>query len=798
VSGATTDRTTPSSSQPRAPHPPSAPTGDPGARGWRAWVLPVLCAAVVGLGFRQAQPPSVVPDTAPTDRFSAERAEAHLEALTREPRPVGSAGHARARLYILSQLEMLGVETSVHDTVAVQASGSGMAASGVQNILGRIPGTSPGALAVLLMAHYDAVPGSYGAGDDASGVAAILETVRALRAQPPVTNDILILISDSEETGLHGAVAFLATHPWAQRIGVALNVEARGVTGPSLLFQTSLANGRLIQHVAASGAPVRATSLMGEVYRSLPNDTDLTPFLRADIPGLNFAFIGGHPNYHTPLDRLDELDRRSVQHHGEYLMALARQLGNADLQALRGPDRVYFDVPVAGLVHYPTSWAMPLAILLLVLVAAVSAVGLRRGRIHLRGLLHGTIALLAMVGGGAAVGWATWRLALLIQPHHREMVNGSPYADSWFWAAAALVLLLSLRVTRWALSRTTAATLAVPPLVLAAVAGIAVAAMLPGGSYLLLWPALGTLAATALLAWREPPSWVHRAGMVAMAAPALLLLPVLARMLDVALTPYAMYLGTAVIGLAMALVAPIVAQMPVRQLEIGAATALGALVFIAAAVTGGFGDSRPYPASLAHLAEPDSGRAWWVSWDHEVTDWTRPALGEMPGAGAPPGHPSFSTRRAGAMHAAAPTVAVTPALATLTTDSVAADGGRWMSLQVRSPRGGQRLMVTLATPGARIEELSMAGEAVGAPAGVVGRRPIAVTGPGRMLMGFAPPAAGFTLRFRTGSQEPLEFAIYDFQYGFPQGASPGPRPDGVTGKPQVPTDMSIVRSMVRG
>jgi len=65
-------------------------------------------------------------------------------------------------------------------------------------------GTAHG-LAIMLMAHYDSVYSARGAGDDASGIAAILETLRALRAGPPLDRDVIVLFTEGEEEGLLGA-----------------------------------------------------------------------------------------------------------------------------------------------------------------------------------------------------------------------------------------------------------------------------------------------------------------------------------------------------------------------------------------------------------------------------------------------------------------------------------------------------------------------------------------------------------------------------------------------------------------
>ena len=55
---------------------------------------------------------------------------------------------------------------------------------------------------------------------------------------------------------------------------------------------------------------------MYEVYKRLPNDTDMTVFKRAGIPGMNFAAIEGHTSYHTQLDRPELLQEGSLPTSG--------------------------------------------------------------------------------------------------------------------------------------------------------------------------------------------------------------------------------------------------------------------------------------------------------------------------------------------------------------------------------------------------------------------------------------------------------------------------------------------------
>ena len=304
--------------------------GEGTARG-RALLLGVTLlgglAAAAAAGLRPT-PPRHAGD-APGE-FSAARAERILGDLVGDgaPHPVGSAAAARVLERVVAELRRLGLEPRVQETFACGV--YGMCAT-VRNVVARLEGRVPGR-AVLLMAHHDSVPAGPGAGDDGAGVAALLEAARALRHHPP-WRPVILLVDDGEEGGLVGAAAFASSHPWAPEVGAVVNLEARGTSGASLLFQTSgddlwLARlaGRALPHPVAS-------SLFAEIYRRLPNDTDLSVFRPLGLPGLDFAFVGDAGRYHTPLDDLAHLDRDSLQHQGENALAAVRALAAADLEA---------------------------------------------------------------------------------------------------------------------------------------------------------------------------------------------------------------------------------------------------------------------------------------------------------------------------------------------------------------------------------------------------------------------------------------------------------------------------------
>src|SRR5690606_14589019 len=205
--------------------------------------------------------------------------------------------------------------------------------SRVRNIVARMPGTGPGPAAVLT-AHYDSVPHSPGANDAGNGVAAVLETVRALRAGPALRNDVIVLITDAEEIGLMGATGYVQDHPWAADTGVVLSAEGRGNAGSVYMFRTVGGNGELVRTLARAAPWALADSVTDEVFKHMPNNTDLSVFRDAGHLGMDFANLRGFNHYHTVLDSFELADPRTLQHHGDYLLAMARAFGDMDLSSL--------------------------------------------------------------------------------------------------------------------------------------------------------------------------------------------------------------------------------------------------------------------------------------------------------------------------------------------------------------------------------------------------------------------------------------------------------------------------------
>ncbi len=291
--------------------------------------------------------PDPAPASVPPTEFSSGRALEHVRAIAQKPHPMGSPENEAARDYLLEELRALGLEPEVQKATAVTCcSHEGAADAGKpENVLARLEGTVKGGKAFLVAAHYDSVTLGPGANDDGAGVAAMLETLRALKVGPPLKNDVIFLFTDGEEPGLLGAKPFVEGHPWAEDVGAVLNLEAAGNTGAARLFETSDDNGWIIQEFAKTAPYPFGSSGDAAVYELSGSNTDLNIFMDAGWAGMNVAYVDGHAtHYHTRLDNVEELDERSLQHVGSYALALTRQFGNVSLDHTKAPDEVYFNL----------------------------------------------------------------------------------------------------------------------------------------------------------------------------------------------------------------------------------------------------------------------------------------------------------------------------------------------------------------------------------------------------------------------------------------------------------------------
>lgn len=379
-------------------------------------------AAALGLAVLASQTPKPLPVSTPGVDFSAERAMVDVRRIARAPHPVGSAEHARVQAYLVQRLAGLGLQPSLQSGALSPAAAARFERDGgdvrglrAVNIVGVSPGRNPDLPAVVLMAHYDTVPNSPGAADDSTGVAAILEAVRAIKARGAAERTLVVLFTDAEELNLDGARAFFSEHPLRDRIGAVINLEARGGGGRAMMFETGPGNAETIAHYAratraATGGP-SSNALAIFVYRLMPNGTDFTVAAGRELAGINLAFIGRPDQYHSPSSTPEALDQGSVQHIGSQALETADAWLRAPTLPQARDNAVYADVfGLFVLRHAPAvGWALLIAASL---ATAFAAWGARHAtRLTAMSVVRGAMDGLWLMAGAVVVGQAVRVLA---------------------------------------------------------------------------------------------------------------------------------------------------------------------------------------------------------------------------------------------------------------------------------------------------------------------------------------------------------------------------------------------------
>lgn len=367
-----------------------------------------ICLLVMVGVLRSFTPPDPVGADVPDVVFSAIRADAILRDVLQDqqPHPTGSEANARVRNRIADHLELAGYDIEIQSRF--QCNPRFGSCSPVDNVVAVKPG-SDGKHAVLLTAHYDSAWTGPGAADDGAGVAAILEIARMAADYPPYRNDIIFLFTDGEENGLIGARAFADHHPAFSRVKAVINLEARGVTGPSILFETGEGNRSVVRVYSKNVERPVANSLVYEFYKRMPNDTDYSVYKNEGVMGLNFAFAQGVALYHSALDDPDHLDLGSLQHHGDNAWAMLNALGDRDLARIVSREEAgYIDLFADTLIHYPVAVTGGLALFLGVWVMIAISAAFRK-EFRYRQLRWGLVAipflLLALPLAGFLLSW---------------------------------------------------------------------------------------------------------------------------------------------------------------------------------------------------------------------------------------------------------------------------------------------------------------------------------------------------------------------------------------------------------
>ena len=286
--------------------------------------IPLAAAMLIGCSPVSPAPPALAP-AAPTVVASPLLDDVRiLSGDDMQGRDTGSEGGERARAYIVSRLEAMGVQPAPFGRLQpFQAPGrtrEGVKRFNGVNIVGLIPGARVADRYIVVTAHYDHVGVNdgqiyHGADDNASGVATMLELARRLKANPP-EHSVLIVALDGEERGLLGAREFVKAPPVplsAVSLNLNFDMTARAETDGHLWVTGTYQHPDLrpiLEPVTAQGAVSFAFG------KDTPRDTgennwvDASDHAAFHAAGVPFLYMGVdyHPDYHRPSDTFERID----------------------------------------------------------------------------------------------------------------------------------------------------------------------------------------------------------------------------------------------------------------------------------------------------------------------------------------------------------------------------------------------------------------------------------------------------------------------------------------------------------
>lgn len=738
----------------------------------------IVVFALIITGLLHAAPPAPLSATVSPSVFSSARAMFTVRHIAQKPHPTGTSENAKVRNHLVSELKELGLEPHVQSALGINNSDRIASVGVVHNVLVRLPGRASGK-ALLLAAHYDSTNTGSGAADDGASIAAILETLRALKNLPALQNGLICIFTDGEEAGLLGAEAFVAEHPWAEQIGLVLNFESRGNRGPFLMFETSSGNGKIINGFAKAAPLPLGNSLMYEVYKRMPNDTDMTVFKRAGISGMNFAAIEGVTSYHTQLDRPGLLQEDSLQHEGEILLALTEYFGNRSLDNLRTTDSIYFDAPGLGLVNYTISWALPLCSVMILLFVIVLTMGLNSGELRGTRTVLGAFAFLIIVSTLAGGSQLLWFGILRLHPEYGALLQGNTYNSHWYLLAFVMLVtglfgFMQSQLKRWIRPN----ELAFGAMACWLVFLIDTSIGLTGASFMFFWPLAPLLLTFAILFWppiKNSASPRYWGLMLLGAAPGILIFAPLIKDLFSGLTLQQIGVVMAVLALLLGLLTPLIDILTQRLALPLFALASAILFMMIASFAAGFDSRHPRPDNLFYAVDGSTGNALWLSRNKTLDEWTGsffPATLERRKVPEIFGDESMDywAEKAPKLALPAPDIKVL-------TDSTSAPI-RTINIQVRSIRHAPKL--SLSVEGAGVISSK-----------VEGRLFSKVFRPNWSLKAYDIPEQGLNIELNVRAGSPFKIRVFDISYELPQ-TGWSPRPAGMIPQPFGLSDTTLV------
>jgi len=482
--------------------------------------LRFLFALIAGtlLGWSSLYVPAPVESNAAG--FSAVRAYADIEAIARSPHSTwDQASLANVRNYLCRRLSSLGLKPDIQSYPEV-TDRRGYRYPLV-NISASIPGKSGSS--ILLVSHYDSAHpppanrgNSCGAADDGYGVAAMLEIAGLIaKAKAPMENGVRFLFTDAEESGLLGAKAEMSRNLAAYRdVNMVINLEARGIKGPAVMFETGTNNFAVIQLFREAHWPF-AFSLAADVYRKMPNGTDFSEFIGKGFNGLNFAVLEDLSYYHTSADNPQNISLRSLQHYGEQILPVvltytqnSRYSGEHAFTSSQ--NMVYFTWLPKVFLAWSSTQDRILCIGLILAFCVWSAMGVARGTVKPKAFILWFLGWAGVAVASLGIGLGISMLLSKASGIRWRITYtpNLPLERPLFWALLlALALIAYALATRFGKKHPGNRSALGGAMCLNLAMMLVMMSLLPGGTYLFSLPVLVSLAALLLADLTKRPAF---------------------------------------------------------------------------------------------------------------------------------------------------------------------------------------------------------------------------------------------------------------------------------------------------
>jgi hypothetical protein len=256
------------------------------------------------------------PEVLAVTELDVRRILSSLAADSMEGRRSGTRGGAMAAAFVAKEMQSIGLVAPDSDGFFQVVPKLG------PNVIGVMRGSDPALRdqIVVIAAHYDhigisdAVAGdsiNNGADDDASGVTAILEIARALKAGTPPKRTVVFIATTGEEEGTLGTEYYVA-HPKFPLSQMVAEMEVEMIGRPDSLaggvgkgWLTGYDRSTMGDMLKAQGVPIVA-----DPYPQMHffERSDNIVFAKMGIPAHTLSSYNMHSDYHRVTDDVDKID----------------------------------------------------------------------------------------------------------------------------------------------------------------------------------------------------------------------------------------------------------------------------------------------------------------------------------------------------------------------------------------------------------------------------------------------------------------------------------------------------------